>query len=56
MLIYLWKMLTRALEIDTNLKIIALGSNAELQKRIEECRDNNELTLLMAEEARQGKI
>jgi hypothetical protein len=47
--------LPAALKIDPNLTVIGLGSNAELQKRINECRDSAELSLLMSEAAR-GKV
>lgn len=49
------EMLTHAIEIDPNLKITAIGSNAEMQKRIDECRDTAELALVMSETQR-GKI
>jgi hypothetical protein len=47
--------LENALRVDSNLKITAIGSNAEMQKRIDECRDTNELAQLMVQ-ARQGQI
>lgn len=49
------EMLTRALEVDPNLKVTAMGSNAEFDQRVAQCRDTAELALLM-EQARQGKI
>lgn len=47
--------LVPATKIDPNLQVIGVGANAELQKRIDECRDSGELALLMAE-ARKGRI
>ena len=48
--------LARALEIDPNLKVIAMGTtNSELEQRISQCHDSAELALLMTE-GRKGKL
>jgi|HubBroStandDraft_6_1064221.scaffolds.fasta_scaffold874888_2 hypothetical protein len=48
--------LVNALKIDPDLKVIAMGTtNSELEQRLSQCRDSNELAQLMVE-ARQGKI
>jgi hypothetical protein len=48
--------LARALEIDPNLKVIAMGTtNSELEQRVAQCNDSAELALLMTE-ARKGKL
>jgi hypothetical protein len=50
------EMLSRALEMDPNLKVIAMGTtNSELEQRISQCHDTAELAQLMVE-ARQGKL
>lgn len=49
------EMLSRALEIDPDLKVIAMGSNTELEQRIAQCHDTAELAQLMVE-ARKGKL
>lgn len=47
--------LPAALKIDPQLRVIAMGSNPDLEKRINECRDTAELALLMSQ-AKLGKV
>ena len=49
------EMLPAALSIDPNLTVYAIGTNTDLEKRINECRDTAELSLLMSE-AKLGKF
>ena len=47
--------LPAALRIDPNLRVYGIGSNTDLEKRVNECRDSAELSLLMSQ-AKIGKV